>query len=170
MKRIFGVAMAVCIMAGSTLPAYAQDQDVGNMNGINSGTSTLTYEVDSNYAVVIPETINMNEQYSFTSRMMDLKDNESVVVFVDKSDEEITMTERTSGKTAKLHFNGGETDKFNRLILVRFSANQNTSNITFNGQMETTAGSYSGTCTFYVELQDSPIMNQWGRSYRLFAF
>ena len=23
---------------------------------------------------------------------------------------------------------------------------------------ETTAGSYSGTCTFYVELQDSPIM------------
>ena len=158
MKRIFGVAMAVCLMAGSTLTAYAQDQDVGNMNGINSGTSTLTYEVDSNYAVVIPETINMNEQYSFTSRMMDLKDNESVVVFVDKSDEEITMTEKTSGKTAKLHFNGGETDKFNRLILARFSANQNTSNITFNGQMEATAGSYSGTCTFYVELQDSPIM------------
>ena len=24
----------------------------------------------------IPETINMNEQYSFTSHMMDLKDNE----------------------------------------------------------------------------------------------
>lgn len=106
MKKIYGVAIAVCLIAGSALTAYAQDQDVGNMNGINSGTSTLTYEVDSNYAVVIPETINMNEQYSFTSHMMDLKDNESVVVFVDKSDEEITMTEKTSGKTAKLHFNG----------------------------------------------------------------
>ena len=48
MKKIYGVAIAVCLIAGSALTAYAQDQDVGNMNGINSGTSTLTYEVDSN--------------------------------------------------------------------------------------------------------------------------
>ena len=59
---------------------------------------SLTYEVDSNYEVVIPKTINMNEQYSFTSRMMNLKNNESVVVFVDKSDEEITMTEKNLGR------------------------------------------------------------------------
>lgn len=158
MKKILGVAVVACLLVGSTLTVFAQDQEVGNMNQINSGTSMLTYEVDSNYSIVIPETINMNEQYSFTSRLMDLKGNESVVVFVDKSDEEITMTEKTSGKTATLRFNGGETDKFNRLILARFSANQGTSNITFNGQMDATAGSYSGTCTFFVELQDSPIM------------
>ena len=62
MKKVLGVAVAACLLVGSTLTVFAQDQEVGNMNQINSGTSTLTYEVDSNYSIVIPETINMNEQ------------------------------------------------------------------------------------------------------------
>lgn len=157
MKKVFAVILSMCFLASTSLTAYAQDQEVGSFGMSNSGTSTLIYEVDSTYAVIIPETINMNEQYNFRSHGMDLKSNESVVVFVDTQDKEIVMTETNTGKTGTLRFNGGESDKFNRLVLGRFTANQETSDISFRGQMESSAGSYTGTCTFYVELQESTV-------------
>jgi len=56
-KRIFAFALVICLLCGSIpMSAYAAS---------STGSTTVYYTVDSSYEVVIPSTINLNEEDGF---------------------------------------------------------------------------------------------------------
>jgi len=89
MKKVLSIILAVgmiislCVMA--TPSAFADDTYV--QNGMAS--STIKYKQQSEYSILIPETIDTNVgKYTFQAGMLNIADNEKVYVTVDNADNE----------------------------------------------------------------------------------
>lgn len=138
------VALAVCSVVG--VSAYQIDNP--NMDGYSS----IVYDNPSNYAVVIPETIDGNQStFSLTATHMNLHENETVEVTAGYDVVDLTSTE--TDDVAKYNFgcNNGVVASFNNgdlesnILLYPYVENAN----------EIAAAHYSGEVSFRIRLVET---------------
>ena len=146
--------IALCVIslaAFSVIGASAAfDYELNNPDTV--GYSSITYENPSNYAVVIPDTIDGNaNDITLTATHMNLHSNEMVEVRAGYDVVDLTSTE--TDDVAKYNFgvsNG---------IVASFNNGDLTSNITLYPYVENAneiaATNYSGTVTFRVYLVEN---------------
>lgn len=138
------VALAVCSVVG--VSAYQID------NPTMDGYSSIVYDNPSNYAVVIPETIDGNQStFSLTATHMNLHENETVEVTAGYDVVDLTSTE--TDDVAKYNFgcNNGVVASFNNgdlesnILLYPYVENAN----------EIAAAHYSGEVSFRIRLVET---------------
>lgn len=138
------VALAVCSVVG--VSAYQIDNP--NMDGYSS----ISYDNPSNYAVVIPETIDGNQStFTLTATHMNLHANETVEVTAGLDVIDLTSTE--TDDIAKYNFG------CNNGVVASFNNGDLTSNTTLYPYVENAnqiaAAHYTGDVTFRVRLVTS---------------
>jgi len=81
-KRISTFTLVVCLLCS----AFSLSVSAANVSG-SSASTTLSYTVDSYYSIVIPSTINLNNQSSFqvTATACEIGEGKQLVVEVDAS-------------------------------------------------------------------------------------
>lgn len=148
---------ALCLLCSFSTTAYAADTSV---YGDSSADTIVTYHVDSQYMVYIPETLDLtyldaNNPYVFTAGMMELQENEKVCV--KPSTDLITLT-NGSGASIMGYFNRSDTRETITSInnAAEFTNGQLVSNygiyFTLDGGSGFHAGDFTGTVTFDVSL------------------
>lgn len=156
-RKCTAFLITLCLLCSWSSTAFAADTSV---YGENSADTIVTYHVDSQYMVYIPETLDLTyldaNPYVFTAGIMELQDNEMVCVKI--PDPNITLT-NSSGKTISGSFTRSDTrSEITELgHAAEFSNGQLTSNygiyFTLNGDGGFHAGDFSGTVTFNVSLE-----------------
>ena len=114
---------------------------------IGASDTELIYNVPSSYEVVIPESINLNQEYSFAATKMNIRDDEEIYVSC-LDYEGVTLTNANGDEiTAKLNLNDGG-------IVAYFFKGDTVSRMFMTSDVEYTdsspAGEYSGTTTFEI--------------------
>lgn len=151
MKKLLSILCALSILA---LPFNVYAEEV---LGPGQADSTLTYHVDSQFSVIIPETIDVtNDAYYFSSGMMDLADGESVVVRITGlQNDRVTLT-NANGNTVQLAINQlGDPEGRNSNVVGLFKSGYTTSSVGFSCSCidGARAGDYSGSVTFDISLE-----------------
>lgn len=162
MKKIISLLLAVVILNCGVLTAFAADTEISSDGDIKSGTTNITYHIDSSYIVNIPEVIEANDSaYHFTASKMDLCENECVEIKLSGLDEEGKLTLAHPYKSGEIYvyayvpgsyeivpnygtvatFGDGATESMTEL---HFKVDGMSGDIS--------AGEYSGTVTFDVNL------------------
>ena len=149
MKKLLSILCAA-VMLVSPYNVYATE-----VLGDGSATTTITAHVDSQYCVMIPETIVADGiLYYFTSSMMDLAQGEVVdIVLTGLQDGRIPMSGGNEGAYATI-----ETDQMvdanNPYIVGRFHSGETTTITGIRAYLVDAykAGDYSGTVTFDIRL------------------
>ena len=117
------------------------------------GQSTVTYQVDSSFCVIIPETVDAFNGFQLTASNMNITESEQVNVSVN-GENSIPMT-NDEGDTFNLRLNVNDSDH-----VAEFVKNQTTSEFIVTGQPVDgempAAGYYTGTVEFVVELGVKP--------------
>lgn len=155
-KKCIALFSVMCLLCGFSTTAFAADTSV---YGNESADTTLTYHVDSQYMVYIPQTLDLtymdaNNPYTFTAGMMELQDNE--IVRVTPATDTVTLT-NSNGATISGSFNRSDTlNGIGENGVAEFSNGQLTSNFgiyfILNGDSGFHAGDFTGTMTFNVSL------------------
>ncbi|MDD3926817.1 MAG: hypothetical protein PHT33_09185 [bacterium] len=118
-KRIFAFALAICLLCG-TIPmsAYAAS---------STGSTTVYYTVDSSYEVVIPSTINLNEEdgFQFSATSCVLPSGKVLYVAVDSA-----KTYTDGGVNFHLFNDKGTEDESRISCLLRVSSSEEDSSYT----------------------------------------
>lgn len=102
MKKILSVFFSLCMIFSfcALTPIEASAYDSYIQNG--SGTSTITYKQQSEYSILIPETIDANAgQYVFQAGMLNISNTEQIFVTVANAN--------SDGRIEFLHENGENT-------------------------------------------------------------
>lgn len=153
MKKVLSIICAV-VMLIAPYNVYAQE-----VSGYGSADATVTYHVDSEWCVLIPETLTADgTSYQFSASYMNLCDGDSVVVTVSglNDDSTITLTNSSGGTTtAQIYAPSMYDGAVPNLGTVGYFGNgQLTSEQTFSIQAAegTSPGDYSGTITFNIGL------------------
>lgn len=149
MKKLLSILCAA-VMLISPYNVYATE-----VLGDGSATTTITAHVDSQYCVMIPETIVADGTlYYFTASMMDLAQGEVVdIVLTGLQDGRIPMSGGNEGAYATI-----ETDQMvdanNPYIVGRFHSGETTTTTGIRAYLVDAykAGDYSGTVTFDIRL------------------
>lgn len=139
MKKLICLLIVVCI-AAFTIPMISA-----------AGDTELVYDLPSQYEVVIPESINVNNDYSFMATKMNIRANEQVDVYAPNYTDIILTNE--SGDTMTVDLNssyGGTVAQFNKGDLS--SRLPMTANAIYTD--DTPAGEYKGTTTFIISLRN----------------
>ena len=147
MKRIISIIFVLAIIFSFSSSAFA-DEYV--FNDLQESTSTLQYDVPSQFCVIIPSVIDLNFGHTFQADYVNILDNQVVRVYNFEAADGITLTNQ-SGNTINVHLTGG-----NGACFAEFTNSQLTSPYTICGQAEegfSAAGSYTGTTTFIVQLE-----------------
>lgn len=136
MKRIMSIVLALLLLTMASGTIYADANNWG-------GSAPAGYMVMSDYAINIPEYIDLNQEYRFTADYLNIRPDEQVDVCVTNlTGGCLTMTDG-NGRTASVRLVGIEDD---RIAIFRDSY---TSDIGFFGESETAkAGDYSGIVEF----------------------
>lgn len=117
------------------------------------GQSTVTYQVDSSFCVIIPETVDAFNGFQLTASYMNITNSEQVNVSVN-GENSIPMT-NDEGDTFNLRLNVNGNDH-----VAEFVKNQLTSDFVVYGQPDggdmPAAGNYTGTVEFVVNLGVKP--------------
>lgn len=157
-KKCTAFLIILCLLCSFSSTAFAADTSV---YGESSADTIVTYHVDSQYMVYIPETLDLtyldaNNPYVFTAGMMELQDNETVCVKI--ASDRITLT-NSSGAAISGSFNRSDTLTEITKIghAAEFNNGQTTCNygiyFTLNGDSGFHAGDFTGTVTFNVSLE-----------------
>lgn len=155
-KTLLSMALTVCLLFSLTATAFAET----TVTGSDSATTTITYHVDSQFMVYIPETLDLTymdkeNPYYFTAGMMELEENNSVEVLF--ADEKISMT-NSKGDVLEGYFYRSDTDRQLQTndCVAEFTDGTTTCSygIYYNMAGSTPhAGTYTGTTTFQVMLR-----------------
>lgn len=81
MKKLICL-LVVVLIAVAVIPAISADTAL-NTTGGNPGTSELIYTVPDSYEVIIPERLNIDQEYYFTASKMNIRDEEAIYVVCD---------------------------------------------------------------------------------------
>lgn len=149
MKKLLSILCAA-VMLISPYNVYAQE-----VYGDGSASTTIIAHVDSQYCVMIPETIVADGTlYYFTASVMDLAPGEVVdIVLTGLQDDRIPMSGGNEGAFATI-----ETDQMvdanNPYIVGRFHSGETTTTTGIRAYLNDAykAGDYSGTVTFDIRL------------------
>lgn len=103
MKKLLSVLITtVLLLSLPSVTAYADDKQVSE----GTASATMTYRVQSNYCILIPETIDADfGQYTFQAEYLNIADGEKVFVTVTNTDD--------NGRILFTHENGVNTLKKN---------------------------------------------------------
>lgn len=149
MKKIIAITLCLIMFLTCSISAFAAELP---HNGA-TGESTVTYQVDSSFCVVIPETVDAFNGFQLTANYMNITESEQVNVSVN-GENSITMT-NDEGDSFKLKLNTNDNNH-----IAEFVKNQLTSDFTVYGQQDggdmPAAGYYTGTVEFVVELGVKP--------------
>ena len=140
MKRFLSIALALLMLCASSVTIYADANNWG-------GSAPAGYMVMSDYAINIPEYIDLNMEYRFTAEYLNIRPDEQVDVCITNLTEgRLPMTDG-NGNTAYIRIAGTEDD---RIAIFRDNLE---SDIGFWGEGENLrAGDYSGTVEFTFQL------------------
>ena len=151
MKKMLSI---VCSMVLLIAPFNVNAQEV---SGYGSADTTVTYHVDSEWCVMIPETLTADgTEYSFTASQMDLCDGDIVEVSVSGiTDGFITLTNTSGGTTtAQMFSRNYDGAVLNNFVIASFGNGQYQSEppIYILADQNTLPGDYTGTVTFNINL------------------
>lgn len=157
-KKCTAFLIILCLLCSFSSTAFAADTSV---YGESSADTIVTYHVDSQYMVYIPETLDLtyldaNNPYVFTAGMMALQDNEKVCVKV--SSDPIMLTNNI-GASISGYFNRSDTltTVSDLNSAAEFTNGQLVSDFgiyfMLDGGSGLNAGDFSGTVTFNVSLE-----------------
>lgn len=168
MKKIVSIILTiVCIFSVCSINCYAYDSYVTN----GFGETRITYHQQSDYSILIPETIDANAgSYTFQAGMLNITDSEKIYVKLSNPDSSgrILFThedgEHTMTKPISTEFsNPANTVGINDLpenCVGYFYGDDYTSKMSFNITDECydcdypRAGDYTATVTFEVMLTE----------------
>lgn len=123
--------------------------------GEGSASSTVTLHVDSQFTILIPETITADStRYSLSASEMMLSDNEFVNVTVGGlTDDEVVLTS-ASGNTVRADImrDSDNTAIMNGDTIASFANGQTESDAFYLVHGDAMPGDYTGTITFNVSL------------------
>lgn len=143
-KKLIGTVMALSVLVSSVMPVSASqlhtDGETANVQ--------LTYDNQSTFCINIQESINLNDAggYTFTADYVNITDYEEVCI---KMPESVQMT-NDWGATGSVMFTTES---------VKFLRDQTTAENPVYAMFDgLSAGHYTGTATFTVQLQ--PKSNQ----------
>ena len=148
MKKVMSILCALVMLIAPR--TYAQE-----IYGDGEATSTVIAHVDSQYCVLIPETIVADgTKYYFTSSVMDLAEGDVVNVSVSGFSEGCMLPMTGGDGQAYAVVETEEVQVSNGAIIATFHNGETTAS---NGlfatlQNATRAGDYSGTLTFNIQL------------------
>lgn len=156
-KKCIALLVTLCMLCVLSTTAFASDTPV---YGNESADTTLTYHIDSQYMVYIPQMLDLtymdaSNPYTFTAGMMELQDNE--IVRVRPTTDTITLS-NSNGATISGNFDytGTRNNQAGNTV-AEFSNGQLTSNFgiffILNGDSGFHAGDFTGTVTFTVSLE-----------------
>jgi len=148
MKKIMSILCAISILI-APMNVHAQE-----IYGDGSATTTVTAHVDSQYCVLIPETIVADgTKYYFTASMMDLAEGDVVNISVSGLDDgKLPMSGGNEGAFALVE--SEQVPIYNGTVFATFHDGEMTAT---NGLYATLqeaykAGDYTGTLTFNIQL------------------
>ena len=143
MKKIIVCFLCVALTLCCGFTAFAAELQYPEA----SGSSNITYHVDSSFCVIIPETVDALNGFQLSATSMHILDTEQVNVYLN-GENNIPMT-------------NGSGDSINLILqkdkVAEFVKNQLTSDIIVYGQPKDgdipAAGDYTGTVEFVVRLE-----------------
>lgn len=145
MKKLLAFALCFVMVLSCSISAFAAELPYNEA----TGQSTVTYQVDSSFCVIIPETVDAFNGFQLTASNMNITEAEQVNVSVN-GENSIPMT-NDKGDTFNLKLNVNDNDH-----VAEFIKNQTTSEFIVTGQPVEgempAAGYYTGTVEFVVEL------------------
>lgn len=149
MKKLLAFTLCFVIVLSCSISAFAAELPYNEA----TGQSTVTYQVDSSFCVIIPETVDAFNGFQLTASNMNITESEQVNVSVN-GENSISMT-NDEGDTFNLRLNVNDSDH-----VAEFVKNQTTSEFIVTGQPVEgempAAGYYTGTVEFVVELGVKP--------------
>ena len=153
MKRLVCIVLCAALALSMTIPVFAEDVQVSGDR--QTGQSTLTYDVESSFTILIPQTIDLNTGYQFHASYMNLESDLQVSVYCTtmEQNDHITMT-NAAGDSFGLILTGG-----NGALMATFDNEHLESDYIIYGQPEgemPNAGQYSGIAEFEVRLELKP--------------
>ena len=148
MKKILAFTLCFVMVLSCSISAFAAELPYNEA----TGQSTVTYQVDSSFCVIIPETVDAFNGFQLTASNMNITESEQVNVSVN-GENRIPMT-NDEGDTFNLRLNVNDSDH-----VAEFVKNQTTSEFIVTGPIDgemPAAGYYTGTVEFIVELGVKP--------------
>lgn len=147
MKRIISLSVCIMLLLSMSVPAFAESY-LSEFE--NQGSTTIEYNVDSTYLINIPESIDANQEYTFTATYINILQSQQVNVYLTEPTIEMT---NESGDTLNLTFNGMGAN----YCIASFTKGNNTSSITIFGTLAIDepipqAGHYTGIAEFNVSI------------------
>lgn len=149
MKKLLSILCAA-VMLISPYNVYATE-----VLGDGSATTTVIGHVDSQYCVMIPETIVADGNlYYFTASLMDLAEGDVVNISVDGVDDagNLAMSGGDGNAYAIIEANHGSIT--NLATIAQFHNGETTSSTGISATLQNAyrAGDYSGTLTINIQL------------------
>lgn len=149
MKKIIAITLFLIMVFSCSVTTFAEELPHDGAKG----KTTVTYQVDSSFCVIIPETVDAFNGFQLTASYMNITEAEQVNVSV-SGENRILMT-NDEGDTFNLKLNLNDRDH-----VAEFVKNQLTSDYTVYGQQDggdmPAAGNYTGTVEFVVNLGIKP--------------
>lgn len=151
-KKILCFALSAIMMLSMSMTAFADDATISEGS---SAPSTVTYSVDSQYMVIIPETIDatVGGDITFRASLMNLLDGQQVNVYCPTlANGQYLNLYNSKGESITMTFNGMRGDA----CVASFQNGATTSDFTVSPYVSADmakAGDYSGTLEFTVSIQ-----------------
>ena len=146
LKKLICLLMALAVVV-VCIPVVSASTTL-TVAGGEPGQAELIYSVESSYEVVIPESIGLNQPYTFEATKMNLRDDEQLNIFVGNYDA-LALT-NSSGIQIGVTLNAD-----NHGIVGSFYNGDTASRIQMIANADTydkPAGDYTGTATFELNL------------------
>lgn len=154
-KKNILVALSAIMLLSASSTVFAQE-----ISEEQQASSTVTYHVDSQYTVYIPEVIDGNSQYTFTAGLMNIAPDEVVNVTVNGlSDNCVNFTGTGTGGgslSAQIYRtdSGDVITEGGQVASFLAGSMESAFGIEFRTSTEAvSAGDYTATVTFGVNLQ-----------------
>lgn len=145
MKKFLCFALSMVMLLSCSVTAFAAELQYEDA----TGQAAITYQVDSSYCVIIPETVDAFYGFQLSASFMNITEAEQVNVSVNGANS-IPMT-NDEGDTFNLRLNLNGRDH-----VAEFVKNQTISDFTVFGEPDggnmPAAGYYTGTVEFIVNL------------------
>ena len=144
MKKIFTLALSICLLVASTMNVMAAESPLN----ITEMEIPITYTQPSSYSIYIPESIDMSAgEYTFTASILDITSEQKVKI---KQLESVQLISE-DGDVSSIWLRGSDGNDENNVAV--FERGNNTSIISMVSQFDGSAGNYSGTATFTITIE-----------------
>ncbi len=157
MKQVFSLALALLLVLGLSVPAFAATVDENTLS--QAGNTTVTYTVEPTYTVTIPATVTLGGTATVSAEDVMLDEGDVLNVKITATSEEDNSFQVSNGKTAKLTYTVADdstTYALGDAVLTvnPAAANSGSNTLTFTAPAAAIySGTYTGTVTFTVAVE-----------------